>query len=90
MSDSYSYSTDNKFEESVNKYLRSFIIPERIQFEIDMHNKENWEIEAEDDYDNDFDTDSDSDLILILLLLLDINISSCTSCSEQRTKNWQK
>lgn len=52
--DSYHYYSDNLVEEAVNNYLRAFIIPDRIQLEIDAYNEKKEELESDYDYDADY------------------------------------
>ena len=52
--DSYRYYSDNQAEDAVNNYLRTFIIPDRIQLEIDVHNENKEESESDYNYDDDY------------------------------------
>lgn len=51
-SDTYRYRIDNKVKENLNNYFNTFVVPERIDFEIDVHNANKKEIRSdlEDDY----------------------------------------
>ena len=53
--DSYHYFSDNRAEDAVNNYLRTYIIPDRIQLEIDVYNQKKEEAESVFNYDDDFD-----------------------------------
>ena len=55
--DSYRYYSDNQAEDAVNNYLRTFIIPDRIQLEIDVHNENKEKSESDYNYDDDDDID---------------------------------
>jgi hypothetical protein len=54
-SETYRYNTDKKVEENLNNYLKIFIIPERIQFEMDIHNASKKKFESDYDSDDDYE-----------------------------------
>jgi len=53
-SDTYRYSIDNKVKESLNNYLDTFVVPERIDFEIDVHNANKKEIGLDFEHEYDY------------------------------------
>lgn len=52
-SDTYRYNSDDKVAEKLTNYLNLFIVPDRIQVEIDNHNAKKQETES--DFASDFD-----------------------------------
>jgi hypothetical protein len=55
-SDTYRYNIDEQIAKNLNNYLKIFVVPERIQLEIDNHNNLKKESGFEYDPDYDFDT----------------------------------